>query len=90
MRWFRWCWSIVPFLLVVGSWLVGLSGATSRSPSLPLISLPGSLFTKGARLTYQFGYIIKGVGMEGTPPRPSAGGLTTQRLTWLRRRSSEC
>ena len=66
---------MVAFLLVVGSLLVGLSGATSRSPSLPLISLPGSVFATCARLTYQFGYIIKGVGMEGTPPRPSAGGL---------------
>jgi bacteriorhodopsin len=67
VRWFWWCCSMVPFLFVVGSLLVGLSDATSKQPESAVDLVVGARYlTMFAWLTYPFVYIIKSVGMEGT------------------------
>ena len=67
VRWFWWCCSMVPFLFVVGSLLVGLNDATSKQPESAVDLVVGARYlTTIAWLTYPFVYIIKSVGMEGT------------------------
>ena len=91
VRWFWWCSSMVPFLFVVGSLLVGLSDATSKQPESAVDLVVGARYlTMIAWLTYPFVYIIKSVGMEGTAATTYESRWATQWLTWLRRRSSEC
>ena len=67
VRWFWWCCSMVPFLFVVGSLLVGLNDATSKQPESAVDLVVGARYlTMIAWCTYPFVYIIKSVGMEGT------------------------
>jgi len=67
VRWFWWCCSMVPFLFVVSSLLVGLNDATSKQPESAVGLVVGARYlTMYAWLTYPFVYIIKNVGMEGT------------------------
>ncbi len=67
VRWFWWGCSMVPFVYVVGTLVVGLGAATSLQPTevAGLLSTARYL-TVVSWLTYPFVYLIKNVGLAGT------------------------
>ncbi len=67
VRWFWWACSMVPFVYVVGTLVVGLGAATSAQPAEVSGLLSAARYlTVVSWLTYPFVYLIKNVGLAGT------------------------
>jgi bacteriorhodopsin len=68
VRWFWWACSMIPFLFVVGTLVVGLGEATAKQPSPAASSLVSAarFLTVVSWCTYPFVYIIKNIGLAGS------------------------